>query len=117
MPLNNQSSLLLLPAQSVKLTPNRVTVDVTVPGTPVQIIVAETLVYSFNVAAKVDNTGNIYIGFSNVDKDDSDTQLSVLGAGYSQARTALPGAVIDMSIYYIDADVADEGVVVEYWTA
>ena len=51
-----------------------------------------------------------------VDNADEDTQLMGLAAGYGQARTALPGSVIDMSTYYIDVDNADEGAVVEYWT-
>lgn len=104
------------PENSLELTLNLRSVDVPTPGTSVQLINTQTLVYSFYVQAKPANLGNVYIGLSTVDKDNEDTQFMQLAAGYGQGRTALPGAVLDLSDYYLDADNADEGIVIEYWT-
>ena len=88
--------------------------DVAAAGTPEALTASKALASTFLIRAKSANTGNVYVGLSDLDTTDADTVLAVLAAGYSQSRTAQPGHVFNIADYYIDVDVNGEGVIVEY---
>lgn len=96
------------------------TVDV--PGTAQPLSGTELLVTFAMVIAKKQtgsNAGAVYLGGSGVDKDSLQTlPLSNVSDQANRGETyqipVPPGGRIDLNQWYIDADVADDGVVVLY---
>lgn len=91
------------------LSPTGGAKTVATPGTAVAMVAAETRAMQVVFQAKEANTGNVYVGDSNVDKTTS-PQVT-LGAGESLTVEApYPGMYIDLNEWFVDADTATEGV-------
>lgn len=95
-------------ASAVLLSPTGGSKDVAAAGTAEPLVAASTKRSILYVRAKAGNTGNIYLGDSNVDNATS-TQI-VLAAGQSVTLTAPAGYCLDVNQFYIDAAVNGEGV-------
>lgn len=94
--------------------------SVPVPGTPVSITAgAIALGYtakdlacqSIFFQALPANTGNVYIGASDMNTTTMAGVLFILVAGQQQPYTSPAGNSIDPTRLYVDADVADEGII------
>lgn len=77
------------------------TQTVTTAGTRVPLTATSTIVKSVIITAQPTNTGNIYVGGSNVDSNNG----NILAAGRS-----ITFELKDLNKIYIDADVSGEGV-------
>jgi|6_EtaG_2_1085325.scaffolds.fasta_scaffold170274_2 hypothetical protein len=75
-------------------------------GTAQPLATSQTLVKTASARAKRTNTGNIYIGDSDVD----DTQNDGFAAGDLIALPAGLDAAYDLAHVWIDADTNDEGI-------
>lgn len=102
-------------------------VTVPVPGTPVQLVVGTsyagsrpTLIHGILIQALPDNTGRIYIGPSTVVGASRSNVRAILAIptdqfipSYSASLTLAPNAM-NLNDFYIDADDADDGVIVSF---
>lgn len=107
--ITTSSTIVAVPttANSVKLSPVGGTKTVTTSGTGVALA-ATVSVKMLYVRAKSTNTGNIYFGDSAVDVTTS--KQIILTALQSVTIDAPLGNKIDVSEFFIDADVNGEGV-------
>jgi len=95
-------------ANSIKASPVGDSKVVASSGTAVPLVASSTDAIGLIVQAKIDNTGAVYFGDSNVDKSTS-KQIELL---QSQTFTvsAPSGYKIDVNEQYIDADNNNDGV-------
>jgi hypothetical protein len=107
--ITTSSTIVAVPttANSVKLSPVGGTKTVTTSGTGVALA-ATVSVKMLYVRAKSTNTGNIYFGDSAVDVTTS--KQIILTALQSVTIDTPLGNKIDVSEFFIDADVNGEGV-------
>lgn len=89
-------------------------INLTAAGTAQQLTSTLTKAEVVNITAKVGNTGNIYIGDSNVS---STRYFAYLDAGESvsiEAQAAGYSGTFDLSEIYIDGDTTNDDVLVGY---
>ena len=106
------SLLGLLGASPVEKTPVKVVQAVAVPSTAEALVGSETFAREVHLQAKKvagDNTGNVFVGLS--DLDQAAAELFELTPGQSMSIVMPPGTMVDVNNIYVDADTADDGVV------
>jgi hypothetical protein len=95
-------------SDAIKLSPTGGAKAVAAAGTAVPLVASETNAQSLYVKAREGNTGSIFFGDSDVDKDAS--PQAVLFQGQSISVSAESGYKLDVNEFYIDADNNDDGV-------
>ena len=106
------SLLGLLGASPVEKTPVKVVQAVAVPSTAEALVGSETFAREVHLQAKKvagDNTGNVFVGLS--DLDQAAAELFELTPGQSMSIVMPPGTMVNVADIYVDADTADDGVV------
>lgn len=107
--VDDQNRVILTPVTAE--APAELIKAVAVAGTAEKLVANATLATYLIVTAKrtaADNTGNVFIGASTLDKGAKEGIELLPGDWYE--RTARPGEAFDLSQMYIDADNATDGV-------
>ena len=95
-------------ASSTTLSPLYGVQAVAVPGTAEPLVGSSTKVLTVTIFTKEGNTSNVYIGTSTVDKTTS--KQIVLAPGALVSIDAPLGYNFNLNSWYVDAEVANEGV-------
>ena len=106
------AQLLPLTTTPVEKTPVKVVQAVAVPSTAEALVGSETFAREVHLQAKKvagDNTGNVFVGLS--DLDQAAAELFELTPGQSMSIVMPPGTMVNVADIYVDADTADDGVV------
>ena len=106
------AQLLPLTTTPVEKTPVKVVQAVAVPSTAEPLVGSETFAREVHLQAKKvagDNTGNVFVGLS--DLDQAAAELFELTPGQSMSIVMPPGTMVNVADIYVDADTADDGVV------
>lgn len=88
--------------------------SVTAAGTAEAIVSSETFAWRVDIVAEASNSGNIYVGDSNVDKDS--LKAAPLASGEAYTIECPAGCRMDLNAIYIDADTSGEGIVFNSFT-
>ena len=106
------AQLLPLTTTPVEKTPVKVVQAVAVPSTAEALVGSETFAREVHLQAKKvagDNTGNVFVGLS--DLDQAAAELFELTPGQPMSIVMPPGTMVNVADIYVDADTADDGVV------
>lgn len=96
-------------SESVELAPYYDTKSVTVPGTAEALSLTDIYFVSMTVMPKPTNGSPVYFGTSGVDKTTS-KQLTIQPSSTGIAIDAPLGYKLNLADFYIDSDIAGEGV-------